>query len=296
MFDPQLIAARWSLNELPGEEIPPIACHALELGYDGKSLRQLAGLNSPTRRDIEEIVDGALRELGAVPIAKRDAARWMAKRVAGEITEGLIEPYQGACRIWLSYSDHEPELSYWSELATDYEVAAEAGKLEAAKQQIVQAARDLRNDTDFRAAMVRFQKLLEETGYSQNIIWLQPEDVLVSGKRFAYVRLPVAASDFQKAYETYKEGLACGRGLLVSTICETDHATTCVIWYPKNDNEVPQGIWPRDGSVKLSAQTGESRIRGRVVRNPLVWAFLKVLNRRKQDLKHFPLEGAAGSA
>jgi hypothetical protein len=46
------------------EEMPGIACEALELGHDGHNLRQLAGLRGPARRDILEIVDAAMRELG----------------------------------------------------------------------------------------------------------------------------------------------------------------------------------------------------------------------------------------
>jgi hypothetical protein len=89
VLDSKLVAARWYLGELSGEEMPGIACQALELGYDGKNLRRLAGLTSPAIRDITEIVDAALRELGVqAPITKRDAALWMAKRVAGEIIEG----------------------------------------------------------------------------------------------------------------------------------------------------------------------------------------------------------------
>jgi hypothetical protein len=144
VLDAKLVAAKWYLGELSGEEMPGIACQALDLGHDGKNLRYLAGLSGPARRDILEIVDGAMRELGVqTPITKRDAALWMARRLAGEILEGRIEPYGGACRIWLSYSFSASELEHWSNLATNYEVAAETGELEKAKQQIVQAARNL---------------------------------------------------------------------------------------------------------------------------------------------------------
>jgi hypothetical protein len=144
MLDPQLIAAKWYVGELSGEEMPGIACQALESGQDGKCLRSLAGLTNPSRRDIAETVDGAMRELGVqAPIAKCDAALWMARRLAREIIEGRIEPYGGACHIWLSYSPAAHQLEHWSHLATDYEVAVEAGGIEKIKQQIIEAARNL---------------------------------------------------------------------------------------------------------------------------------------------------------
>lgn len=72
-----------------------IAGEAIELGHDGKNLRYLAGLSSPTRRDVAGTVDGALRELGVqAPIAKNEAALLMAKQVASEIVEGHIEQWR----------------------------------------------------------------------------------------------------------------------------------------------------------------------------------------------------------
>jgi hypothetical protein len=144
VLDKNLIAARWYVGELSGEQMPKIACEALESGYDGKDLRYLAGLDGPSKRDITALVDRALRELGVpAPMAKHEAAMWMARRVAGEIVAGSTEPYAGACRIWLQYATQAPELHYWTDLAINYEVAAECGGIEGARQQIIDAARDL---------------------------------------------------------------------------------------------------------------------------------------------------------
>jgi len=268
--------------------MPGIACEALELGHDGESLRRLAGLSCPARRDIVEVVDAALRELGVqAPVAKRDAALWMARRVAGEIIEGRIKPYDGACRIWLSYSSEAPELEHWSNLATNYEVAAEIGEIEKAKQQILQAARSLRNATDFGATVARFQDFLEQNKYPRKIVWLMPEDVLLSGERFVYVRVPVPAANEMKARSIYDEGLERGRGVLMSTICEMQSSTCCSLWYPRRQEDVPQGVWPHDGSVKLSAKIEAARVPGRPVKSSLTWAFLKYRHREHQNLKDF---------
>jgi hypothetical protein len=144
VLDARLVAAKWYVGELSGEEMPGLACQALESGHDGKNLRYLAGLSGPARRDIVEIVDGAMSELGVEsPITMKDAALWMPRRLAGEILEACIEPYGGACRIWLSYSFGVPELELWQNLATDYEAAVGTEGLERAREQIVQAAHNL---------------------------------------------------------------------------------------------------------------------------------------------------------
>jgi hypothetical protein len=137
----------------------------------------------------------------------------------------------------------------------------------------------------FEAAIRNFQELLRKCGYAEKILWLMPEDVLVSGKRFVYVRFPVPASNEARARRTYEEGIAHGRGLLISTLCEVPGATGCFIWYPKNRAEEPQGIWPQDGSFKLSTKIEGSRIPGKVVRSGLQWTLLGVRHAAKQSMK-----------
>lgn len=286
MLDAQLVAAKWYLGELTGEEMPEIASQALELGHDGKSLRYLAGLMGPARRDVVEVVEGALRELGVQALlTKREAALWMARRVASEIIEGRIEPYDGACRIGLSYSPEASDLEDWPSLFAEYEVAGYTGEVEKAKQKILQAARSLLDHSAFGATVVRFQKFLRQNKYPENIIWLMPEDILLSCKRFLYVRVPVPETNETIARNIYDEGVVHGRGLLMSTICEMAASTCCYVWFPKRPEEEPQGLWPHDGSVKLSAQVETSRMIGKSVKSSLLWGLLKLRYRRSQNLK-----------
>jgi hypothetical protein len=144
VLDPKLVAAQWYAGELYGGDMPGIACRALEEGHDGPNLRQLAGLDNPARRNVTKLVEGALRELGVrAPIAKRDAALCMAGHVAREIIEGKVEPYRGACRIWLTYSFGVCELHHWSDLAVNYEAATNADQTKLADQQIIESAKSL---------------------------------------------------------------------------------------------------------------------------------------------------------
>jgi len=144
-----------------------------------------------------------------------------------------------------------------------------------------------RNDASFGATVVRFQEFLGQNQYPENILWLTPEDVLLSGKRSVYVRVPIPAANEMKARKMYDDGVANGRGLLISTICEMESSTCCYVWYPRRQEEEPQGIWPHDGSVNLSAKMETSRVPGKPVKSRLLWALLMLRNRRKQDLKEF---------
>lgn len=144
-----------------------------------------------------------------------------------------------------------------------------------------------RNDESFGTTVARFQELLGQNGYPENILWLTSDDVLLSEKRFVYVRVPVPAANEMKARKMYDDGVANGRGLHMSTICEMEGSTCCYVWYPRNQEEEPQGIWPYNGGVKLSAKMETSRVPGKPVKSRLLWAILKLRNRRKQNLKEF---------
>lgn len=145
----------------------------------------------------------------------------------------------------------------------------------------------MRIDSNFDEVVAQFQKLLEHEKYSSNIVWVMPEDALLSGERFIYVRLPIPGTNEVKARKIFQEGMANGRGLLISTLCELRDSTCCYLWYPKSKEDEPQGLWPQDGSVKLSVKIEMSRVPGKVIKSRLLWAFIKFRVRRKQGLKDF---------
>ena len=72
-FDPELLQARWVLNGLRSEDLPDQAILALESGFDGTALKQLAGLAKPTLADLETLPERAFANMGLPPMDK-DAA------------------------------------------------------------------------------------------------------------------------------------------------------------------------------------------------------------------------------
>jgi hypothetical protein len=144
-----------------------------------------------------------------------------------------------------------------------------------------------KNDADFGAAVARFQQFLRANNYSGNLVWVMPEDVLTTGKRFICIRLPIPAINEMKARRMYEEGVAAGRGLVMSTVCQMNVSTYCYVWFPKSVEEVPQGIWPHDGSLKLSAKDKSSGLAGRPIRPRVLWTLLEVWHRKNQRLKDF---------
>ena len=55
--------------------------------------------------------------------------------------------------------------------------------------------------------MARFRAFLKANNYSENIVWVMPEDILLTGKRFLYVRVPIPADNERRIRRMYDEGM-----------------------------------------------------------------------------------------
>ena len=140
---------------------------------------------------------------------------------------------------------------------------------------------------DFDAAVLRFSAFLKANNYSENIVWVMPEDVLLTGKRFLYVRVPISAENEGRIRRMYDEGMTQGKGLSMGTVCRMNQSTYCYLWFPKSEEEIPKGIWPTDGDLKLSAREKSSSLAGRPIRDRILWMLLKLWHHKKQHMRDF---------
>lgn len=76
-FDPKFLQAKWLLGDIAPEELVAEAIVALEHGFSGSALQQLAGLASPARRDLGSLPDRAFAEIGLAAMDKSQAARYV---------------------------------------------------------------------------------------------------------------------------------------------------------------------------------------------------------------------------
>jgi hypothetical protein len=145
--------ALWRMNQLPSEEVPRIACDALESGLDSPALRYLAGLERPTSREIGGAFDDACSQLGIVPVSagaveKRQSDTWIwdatqiAKHISAQILNGTLDPAEG----WLRLPYREGELG---PLSVFFEFADRCG--------------NVRFDDHFRSKLIQAAKLFQST-------------------------------------------------------------------------------------------------------------------------------------
>jgi hypothetical protein len=96
-FNPDLFVARWYSSIVGPEDMPSFAADALEAGFDGPSLRRLAGLLKPTAGDVGDLFESALREIGTIKVQSHEQAIvLLSRQTAMDIVEGRIEPVHGA--------------------------------------------------------------------------------------------------------------------------------------------------------------------------------------------------------
>jgi hypothetical protein len=133
--------------------------------------------------------------------------------------------------------------------------------------------------------MKEFRALLEKCLYHGEIVWATSDDVLLTGKRFVYVRVPLAEENLVNARQTYESGMARGSGVLFTTVCEMDGFVCCCAWSPERFENGHRGLWTR--GLKMSAKTDGSRIPGKAVRSGLWWRWLGWKHRKQQSLKEF---------
>lgn len=153
-FSPQLIQARWTLAKLASEDAPKLAQGALEVGFDGKNIRRIAGLINPNHADLLPLIPGFFAEMGiAVPMGREEAAWSLARLIAEAISEGQITPYEGAKFIWRDIvnevwpNEQHPLLSFVG-CASDYEDCESysqhpEGRRREIEQEIIEDARAL---------------------------------------------------------------------------------------------------------------------------------------------------------
>jgi hypothetical protein len=110
-FDPQLLQARWVLGSIEPRDFVELAVSALERGFDGIALRQLAGLSRLTPTDLGNLPAMVFADMGLKPIDREKAVELLIAR--GEPhTSPIISALRETCP---SFSDRwKKHVAWWN--------------------------------------------------------------------------------------------------------------------------------------------------------------------------------------
>lgn len=110
-LEPVIIASLWYTHEIPSETMPGLAASLLKRGFDGPCLRRCAGEMRPVRADLDGFMDAMFIEAGVrAPIGEAQAREEIGLLLVRRISQGELNPFDGASRIatvfdWTSPSD-----------------------------------------------------------------------------------------------------------------------------------------------------------------------------------------------
>ena len=94
-LDPELLQARWVLGGIEPEQFVEIAVSALQQGFDGTALQQLAGLTRPTMSDLGTLPARIFAGMGLKPIDQDEAIALLLARGEPSTSPVISTLWQG---------------------------------------------------------------------------------------------------------------------------------------------------------------------------------------------------------
>jgi hypothetical protein len=180
MTDPHLIAAEWYLGGFDSERLTQFALQAIEHGCEGKNLAQLATLAKPLKRDVEGLVDGALRELGvAAPLSKDEAALWVLGSVRASAGSGKITALNLAGKLLAAFP--ELERRYVEEVKSYYGLPGNYWVFAVILKPVLTEQIANKDASDFLSRIAQFVEQVCNSGDDEavNVLWIEIFEWLV---------------------------------------------------------------------------------------------------------------------
>jgi hypothetical protein len=101
---------------------------------------------------------------------------------------------------------------------------------------------------EFERAVQRFQSFLANQGFSPNVVWIEPSDVVLTGGKLIYVHHSGRENARMSARNNFDQGWALGNGVVLKGLFPKESATYSFVWFPEDPSEaeyaflVPRGV------------------------------------------------------
>jgi hypothetical protein len=144
-LDRDLWESRIALDLVTSDEMPKLACDALEWGSDGPAIRRLAGLVRPTWFQVEEVRGAAIKEMNLASLTAADAAFRLARQRAQEILQSGDDPLRHILafeQLWIR-ARYPSRMSSLGALSEEVSAARYMGQTESEiRQWVLQKLRE----------------------------------------------------------------------------------------------------------------------------------------------------------
>ena len=129
--------------------------------------------------------------------------------------------------------------------------------------------------------MAQFRDFLSTNNYPESLVWVWPENILLSGRRRYYVYVRDASVTEARAREFFAANRDRGLGIRFATICADKNTTYANSCSPADRDEALRSLM--GNGLKLSAQT--NRVDATRVRNAVWWKVLARVYRARQEFR-----------
>lgn len=133
----------------------------------------------------------------------------------------------------------------------------------------------------FADSLAEFREFLQQSKYPQRVIWIEPENLLLTGQRLFYIRVASPEDNEQRVKELFDLSQRTDSGILFETVCTVDDTTYAKAWVPKDDQDRQYRFMAK--GLKLSVKT--DKVPTKIVRSRFQWAYLQWALRDKQQNK-----------
>ena len=138
----------------------------------------------------------------------------------------------------------------------------------------------------FEEACSRFRKFLADTKWPEELVWIRPDDVLGSGRRFLFIKSPAPIDNLEHYRNQFKTGMDRELGVLINTLCKSKSTTYCFVWAPADKDESVRHMMPITGDyLKMSIPTRRSVLLAKEIRSDICWIYLKFKYKSKKQLR-----------
>jgi hypothetical protein len=108
----------------------------------------------------------------------------------------------------------------------------------------------------FDQAVQRLRNLLARQGFSPNVIWIEPSDVVLTGDKRIFLYHSGGESAAIAARSTFEQGVQEGNGVVLKGLFPKKNATYSFVWFPRDRAEAEYEMVPP--GVKLQVNLSET--------------------------------------
>lgn len=124
---------------------------------------------------------------------------------------------------------------------------------------------------------------LQKNNYPRKLIWVEPDDVLLSGRHLIYIRLPIPSANELRVRQLFDLSQNRRIGIHFRAICAIDDTTYAFAWVPQSASEAQNHLMG-DG-LKMSVNIDLGKVEGQVVTSGFRWRYLRMILRGHQKNK-----------